>query len=244
MSQNDFVISNQTFPATRADLTDAFQAASSNSSGSVAPTTTYANMTWYDTGNNTLKLRSEANDAWISIGYLDQSTDAFRVFDDTEVVNTSGTQTGLIGDQLTTTWEGGTGTLQSLVSPANIKSAIESLVPSVASPIGVNQTWSTVTRTRGTVYQNTSGGAVQINVALSVYTYTSGGGDATYGDADLQVSADNSTWFTLGSINSGYDRNAFFSPIIPDDYFYKWTGSSDTGFPSTVLSEAEFTLLS
>jgi len=140
MSQNDFVISNQTFPATRADLTDAFQAASSNSSGSVAPTTTYANMTWYDTGNNTLKLRSEANDAWISIGYLDQSADAFRVFDDTQVVNTSGTQTGLIGDQLTTTWEGGTGTLQSLVSPANVKAAIIALYSEASAPDFTTQT--------------------------------------------------------------------------------------------------------
>ena len=49
MSQNDLVISNQTFPATRADITSALQALGSTNSGPSAPSTTYANMMWYDT---------------------------------------------------------------------------------------------------------------------------------------------------------------------------------------------------
>ena len=127
MSQNDLVISNQTFPSTRADINDALQALGSLNSGATEPATTYANMMWYDTLNNTLKMRSEANDVWIPVGYLDQSVDAFRIFDNTQVVNTSGTQTGLLGDQSTATWQAGTGTTQSLVSPANVKSAIAAL---------------------------------------------------------------------------------------------------------------------
>ena len=127
MSQNDLNIANQTASATRSDINSALQALGSNNSGSSAPTTTYANMHWYDTSSNMLKQRSEADDAWISIGYFDQSTNAFRVLDDTVVVNTSGTQTGLIGDQATSTWQAGTGTTESLVSPAKIKSAIETL---------------------------------------------------------------------------------------------------------------------
>jgi len=87
-------------------------------------------MLWYDTTANILKIRAEANDAWISIGYFDQSADAFRILDDTQVTNTSGTQTGLLGDQSTATWEAGTGTTESLVSPAKVKSAIEALAPS------------------------------------------------------------------------------------------------------------------
>lgn len=129
MSQNDLVIANQTFPTTRADINSALQALGSLSSGATEPPTTYANMLWYDTANNTLKMRAEANDAWISVGYLDQSTDAFRILDDTQVVNTSGTQTGLIGDQATATWEAGTSTTESLVSPAKVKAAIESVSP-------------------------------------------------------------------------------------------------------------------
>ena len=78
MSQNDLVISNQAFPATRADITSALQALGSTNSGPSAPSTTYANMMWYDTTSNILKIRTEANDAWISIGYLDQSAQRFE----------------------------------------------------------------------------------------------------------------------------------------------------------------------
>jgi hypothetical protein len=86
-------------------------------------------MLWYDTGNNILKMRTEADDAWINVGYLDQSTNAFRILDDTQVVNTSGTQTGLLGDQATSAWEAGTSTTESLVSPAKVKAAIDALAP-------------------------------------------------------------------------------------------------------------------
>ena len=87
MSQHDLDIANQTASATRADLNLALKALGSNNSGSSAPATTYANMLWYDTGTNTLKMRAEANDAWINVAYLDQSADAFRILDDTQVVN-------------------------------------------------------------------------------------------------------------------------------------------------------------
>jgi len=130
MSQHDLDIANQTASAARSDINNALQALGSTNSGASAPATTYANMLWYDTTANILKIRAEANDAWISIGYFDQSADAFRILDDTQITNTSGTQTGLLGDQSTATWEAGTGTTESLVSPAKVKSAIEALAPS------------------------------------------------------------------------------------------------------------------
>ena len=77
MSQNDLVIANQTFPNTRADINSALQALGSLSSGPTEPSTTYANMLWYDTATNYLKMRSEANDAWITLGLLDQSANTF-----------------------------------------------------------------------------------------------------------------------------------------------------------------------
>tara|TARA_R110001606_G_scaffold202769_2_gene350902 strand:- start:1407 stop:2078 length:672 start_codon:yes stop_codon:yes gene_type:complete len=125
MSQNDLVISNQTFPATRADITSALQALGSTNSGATAPTTTYANMMWYDTTNHILKVRAEANDAWISVGYLDQGSDTFKILDDTTVATSSGVTAGLIGDQTTAIWEAGTGITESLVSPAKVKAAID-----------------------------------------------------------------------------------------------------------------------
>ena len=71
MSQHDFVIDNQSFPATRADLNLAILAAVSNSSGADAPATTYANQFWYETDTNTLYIRNEANDAWVVALKLD-----------------------------------------------------------------------------------------------------------------------------------------------------------------------------
>jgi hypothetical protein len=77
MSQNDLVIANQSFPATRADINSALQALGSLNSGATEPTTTYAHMPWYDNTTDTLKVRSAANDAWIIVGYFDQSANTF-----------------------------------------------------------------------------------------------------------------------------------------------------------------------
>jgi len=136
MSQHNFNIANQTAADARSDINNALKALASLSSGTTDPSTyvsgSSANILWYDTSANILKMRAEADDAWISIGYLDQSADAFRIFNDTQVVNTSGTQKGLIGDQTTATWETGTGTTESLVSPAKVKAAVLAHAPSTS----------------------------------------------------------------------------------------------------------------
>jgi hypothetical protein len=77
MSQNDFTLANQSFPAFRADLNSALQALATNSSGGSAPSTTFANMWWYDTSNNIMYIRNEDNDAWIKFAELDQANDKF-----------------------------------------------------------------------------------------------------------------------------------------------------------------------
>ena len=133
MSQHDFSIANQTASSARSDINSALQALASNNSGTGAPSTTYANMFWYETDTNLLKMRNEANTAWVNLGYVNQ-TDGLQPLDDTKLVNTSGTQVGLLGDQSTATWQAGTGTLDSLVSPANIKAAVISNAPSYTPP--------------------------------------------------------------------------------------------------------------
>ena len=80
MSQHDLDIANQTFPNTRTDLNNALQALGSNSSGSSAPSTTYANQFWYDTANNIFYIRNEANDGNIPIMALDQTNDTVEYF--------------------------------------------------------------------------------------------------------------------------------------------------------------------
>ena len=216
MSQNDLVISNQTFPATRADITSALQALGSTNSGPSAPSTTYANMMWYDTTSNILKIRAEANDAWISIGYLHQGENQFHILDDTYVADASGVHTGLLGDQSTATWQAGTGTTESLVSPSKVKAAIESLVPDT---LGVGQTWQDMSGSRsvGTSYRNTTGRPIMVSICTNSVNRT-----------DFQVSTDNSTWVSVGALagygNIGDEKSSQI--IVPDNHYYKATGGS------------------
>lgn len=68
MSQNDFTIANQGFPAFRSDLNSALQALASLNSGATEPTTTFAYQLWADTTNSLLKIRNSANSGWVTIG--------------------------------------------------------------------------------------------------------------------------------------------------------------------------------
>ena len=100
MSQHDFNIANQGFPATRADINNAFQAIASNSSGATAPATTYANMWWYDTANNKMYLRNEADSAWIEVATIDQTNNEWQI--------TTGTVQAADGDGLVLKTDEGT----------------------------------------------------------------------------------------------------------------------------------------
>lgn len=77
MSQHDYIIDNQSAPAARADINSALAAIVTQNSGATAPTTTYADMIWYDTANNQIKKRNEANSAWITLGTINESTGKF-----------------------------------------------------------------------------------------------------------------------------------------------------------------------
>jgi len=79
MAQHDFNIANQTFPNTRADINNALSALVSLSSGSSAPSTTYAYQLWYDTANDILKIRNADNDAFITLFSFNQSNDSVLV---------------------------------------------------------------------------------------------------------------------------------------------------------------------
>jgi hypothetical protein len=137
-------------------------------------------MLWYDTGTNILKMRSEADDAWINVAYLDQTANAFRILDDTQVVNTSGTQTGLIGDQATAAWEAGVATTESLVSPAKVKAAILALTPPA--------TTYTDAQARAAQAGHTSGSVGSYIVAYNA-TESNVNRDATIAGSNLRVNS-------------------------------------------------------
>jgi len=71
MATHDYIISNASGAAVRADLNNALAAIVSNNSNASSPATTYAYQWWADTTTGQLKLRNSANSAWITIFELD-----------------------------------------------------------------------------------------------------------------------------------------------------------------------------
>lgn len=70
MAQHDYIISNQSGAAFRADLNNGLAAIVSQNSGAAQPSTTYSYQWWADTTTGLLKIRNAANSAWITIGTL------------------------------------------------------------------------------------------------------------------------------------------------------------------------------
>ena len=68
MAQHDYVIANADGATVRADINSVLSAIASNNSGGSDPSTRYAYQFYYDTGDNKLKLRNAANDAYITLG--------------------------------------------------------------------------------------------------------------------------------------------------------------------------------
>ncbi len=192
MSQHDFIIANQTASSARSDINSGLQALASNNSGASAPTTTYASMWWYDTGANILKQRNEGDTAWVSVAYINQSTNKFEILDDTKVVTTSGTQVGILGDQSNSTWQAGTGTTESLVSPAKVAAAIGSLGYTQPTSYGAVGTYALL-------YENLSNAVRYVGTQLSgsnLY-YSSVGDGITSGAGPTGVGG--GTWQAMGS---------------------------------------------
>jgi hypothetical protein len=186
MSQHDYDIANQSAPTFRSDLNLGLKALASCSSGTTAPTSTYANMLWYDTTNNILKMRSEADDAWITLFHLDQSANAMRIADGTPVWD-GAVETGLLDTHANATWETGTDTSNRLVSPNRVRLAIESLSGLVAR-ITLNQATNAIINSFGVAsIANQATGRTRITLSNTqpsnqyqvLCTTTGQGGDVT-----------------------------------------------------------------
>ena len=89
MAQHDFNIANQGFPAFRADLNNALSATVTLSAGATEPSTTFAYQLWYDETADVLKIRNDANDAWITLFTFDQATNSVAVSGEELVDDTS-----------------------------------------------------------------------------------------------------------------------------------------------------------
>ena len=67
MSTSDYSLANQSGSSFRADLNNALSAIASNNSNSTDPATTFAHQWYVDTGDDTLKIRNGANNAYVNV---------------------------------------------------------------------------------------------------------------------------------------------------------------------------------
>lgn len=149
MSTHDYVIDNQSAVAFRADLNSALAAIVTQNSNATAPTVTFANMLWYDTTNNQIKKRNEANSAWIVLGTVNEALGTF-------------TPTGGPATQTQATWDTGTGTVESTITPAKLDDKIENkLNASGSAPMYACRAWVNFNGT-GTVAIRASGNVSSI----------------------------------------------------------------------------------
>ena len=172
MANHDYNIANQTAPNFRADLNNALLAIVSTNSGSSAPSTTFANQLWYDTTNNKLMMRNEADNAWITVLESDQTNNRVNLITDdiqyatsavTEVKNTSGTTVLSLQVPSQSTAETGTENTQ-VMTPLRTKQSIEAnSITTVSAGTGISVATSGTTRTVST--NLTAGSGISISGA-------------------------------------------------------------------------------
>jgi len=73
MAQHDYNIGDQNGFDFLVDLNNALSAIATNNAGSSEPNTTFAHMLWFDTNNDLMKMRNQANSAWVVVAKKDGS---------------------------------------------------------------------------------------------------------------------------------------------------------------------------
>jgi len=73
MAQHDYNIEDQNGFDFLVDLNNALSAIVTNNAGSFEPNPTFAHMLWFDKNNDLMKVRNEANSAWVIVAKKDGS---------------------------------------------------------------------------------------------------------------------------------------------------------------------------
>ena len=236
MAQHDYVIDNQSAPSARSDLNGALQAIVTQNSGASAPTTTYPDMFWYDTANNQIKKRNEANSAWITLGTIDEATGKFTP-------NSALTTTGIDPATLVVAAEGIASNNNDTTIPtsAAVKSytdtAVAGVVTNSVTLLGTINTTSGSTQTlSGLTLTNYK----RLLFVVSNITASSNGqllyivnAASAYKIASSFVLGGGNTWSGLGSLDLSTGISTFITRIAPSG------GPSDAG--SFVVLTSYFT---
>tara|TARA_R110000868_G_scaffold392761_2_gene663540 strand:- start:497 stop:1219 length:723 start_codon:yes stop_codon:yes gene_type:complete len=238
MAQHDYNIANQTASSARTDINNALAAIVSTNSGTTAPTSTFANMIWYDTSNNVLQIRNEGNTAWITLGTVDQGNSKF------EPNQTIATQAEAEAGTNSTKMMTALRVLQSLTANLPIASEAEALAGTnntkVMTPlrtansvnsfaIGGSQTWQSVSRSLNVTYTNSNSKPIQVNCQA---TNSSGSGRNF-----ALIVAGNQVFSTVG-IQGGSSSPIFTGIIVPAGATYVFsTVGTDTASMTVVVYE-------
>ena len=192
MANHDYNIANQTAPNFRADLNNALLAIVSTNSGSSAPSTTFANMLWYDTTNNKLMMRNEADSAWITVFESDQTNNRINIITDdiqaatsggTDVNNSSGTKILSLTVPTQSTAETGTEETQ-VMTPLRTKQSVQA--NAITSVVGGTNISVSTSSGAATVNNSISGGS-GLTLSGSTMSLTSIGGVTSVGSFILGV---------------------------------------------------------
>ena len=191
MATHDYVIDNQSASAFRADLNNALQAIVTQNSNATAPTTTYANMVWYDTAANQLKKRNEANSAWIVLGTIDEALGTFTPSGGGVIASQAEAEAGTNNTNLMTPLR----TAQAITALAGLQNIdVRTTTGSFTVPSGVTRLYIFAVGGGGG-----GGGAAQMSSAPG--TQYSGGGGGIGGGAlsSIPVTPGASISYTIGA---------------------------------------------
>ena len=181
MATHDYNLANQTGANFRADLNNALSAILSNNSSATEPTTTAAYMLWVDTGNNLLKMRNSADNAWITLPVSITTSNTVDI--DGGTVNTITSLSFNSGATVTTILDEddlSSDSATALATQQSIKAYVDSQVTA-----------------QDLDFQGDTGGALSIDLDSETFTISGGDGIDTSGALNTLTIAIDSSVVTL-----------------------------------------------
>jgi hypothetical protein len=181
MATHDYNIANQTGANFRADLNNALSAILSNNASATEPTTTAAYMLWVDTGNNLLKMRNSADNAWITLPVSITTSNTVDI--DGGTVNTITSLSFSSGETVTTILDEddlSSDSASALATQQSIKAYVDSQVTA-----------------QDLDFQGDAGGALSIDLDSETFTIAGGNGIDTSGALNTLTIAIDSSVVTL-----------------------------------------------
>jgi hypothetical protein len=218
MSQHDYDIANATAPNARADINNALKALASTSSGGSAPSTTYANMIYYNTTNNVFYKRNEADSGWVNLGTVDETANTFTPSSLTFTPVQQGGGTGQNTNKIYLGWSGTNLKVQidssdqgDILTDTNFQAKLtDKLADGTLNAVGTYAFLSVglnnINQTSG---NNVSGSALKYASLRSEY-YAGGTSAAQF---EISATSPSGTWKLMGDSFTGA-RNNFTSLFL------------------------------